>query len=190
MQPRKRNRKSKSRQSVGLHDRDEGVSIQEELVDESNLVDITMMCAEEAIFGSEVPIIVSVEDTNMFTQDTQLTQVSEERTEETKEESKEKRADEGKEDSNEESKGESEEQSKEVSEEETVGTYQRTKQGVRICYGPPPSQKKGSTSVPKSSQVNPRPKLTIQRGPSYATRSKTTFKSVFFGNDDEPIDIE
>ncbi|CAH9101914.1 unnamed protein product [Cuscuta europaea] len=183
LQPRKRNRKPKSKQSVGVHDRieeprDEGVATEEtfgdhtNLYDDLNLIDITMQSAEGANFASQVPIVVSIEDIAMFTQETQVSQDSEESKEETLEGSKQ--------DTKEESpKGESEE----VSEEETVGTYQRTKKGVRICYGPPPCQKKSRSNVVKA------PKLSIKRGPTYATRSKTTFKSVFFGNDDDPIDI-
>ncbi|CAH9129542.1 unnamed protein product [Cuscuta epithymum] len=124
-----------------------------------------MQCAEESSFQSEVPIVVSVKDNGMFTQDTQATQLTTDLTEERQERE-------------EASEEDNKDQTDEKSEEEHSEVEQRTTHGIRISYGP-------------SRCAKPKPKkMQVKKGPRYATRSRTTLKSVLFGNDDAPIDLD
>ncbi|CAH9148037.1 unnamed protein product [Cuscuta epithymum] len=78
MHPRKRSGKSKKKQTHASDDIHDGVGDKRasnvQPFDEANLVDINMVCAEDSSFGSDVPIVVSVEEIGMFTQPTQDTQ--------------------------------------------------------------------------------------------------------------------
>ncbi|CAH9068031.1 unnamed protein product [Cuscuta europaea] len=138
---------------------------------EDNLVDINMDFEEAPSMETEFPVVVSLEDFSMFSQHTE--QGSYEHQEPEKE--------------SEEHSGEEESEESDDHCMHPIGM--KKPHGVRISYGPPPPSK--TSKALKSQQGTSKPqKLEIKRRPTYYTRSKSSFRSIFFGNDADPIDLE
>lgn len=78
-----------------------------------------------------------------------------------------------------------------------AGAIQKNKHGVRICHGPPSPTKKLKVPTQGSIGITTRPnkgkKPIVKKkyiAKKYCTRSSMNFNSVFFGNKDDPMNIE
>ncbi|CAH9081994.1 unnamed protein product [Cuscuta europaea] len=182
-QPRKRKRKSTPKQTVDINqgDEDDGASRVDgaatvdgssrvEHSNEDNLVDINLDFEEAPSIQTVFPVVASLEDISMFSQHTEQSSYEHQEPEK-----------------------ESEEHSGEDSEENDdhckhqIGL--KNPHGVKISYGPPPPSK--TSKALNSDQGTSKPKkLEIKKRPSYCTRSESSFKPIFFGNDADPIDLE
>ncbi|CAH9076627.1 unnamed protein product [Cuscuta europaea] len=149
-------------------------------------MDINMQYEDFPSLGLEFPIVVSVEDTSMFTQ------VSDQEVEKLSGQDAERETGEGTETQSQDSAANQsdaidENKIDDVDKDNTHGFEQRNTHGVRISFGSPPPSKNFISKGAQPQGVNSghgKPKLKkldIKKGPTYSTRSKTTFKSVFLG---------